>query len=421
MSNTETYLAYLAGDYTGELPQPRPIRNEMYLAALCGLNVGELPQPRQIWTEMYLYELAQNGGIGGGGDNFKITDGTYLFYGGARSDNIPEVLKLCGKLNSASYMFGDCTRVKEVDLTGLDISNSNNLDGFFNGCQYLSTVKGLGTLNTSSAQSMESFFYGCSALKSVAGVESWDIGKVTSLVDMFSGCRLLESVGNLSSWDVSKVTSMSGMFRDSGISNFDFIKKWNPESLTNAGYMFYGTPVTDISALKNLLSVADTNKLKDISYIFRNCAYLASADFSDIDMSKIQRAYAMFDVCINLLEITGVSFFGNNGNGSVFNFPTGSKSLSVNKRPKLHRLTFRTDLAEGVISFNYDIDVKYDNFERSGAVEMFGTLPTITTPHKITLTGNPCITGKTRDGATCEVLTAEDKAIATSKGWTIVG
>ena len=419
MSNTETYLAYLAGDYTGELPQPRPIRNEMYLAALCGLNVGELPQPRQIWTEIYLYELAQNGGIGGGGDNFKITDGSYLFYKGARSDNIPEFLKLCGKLDSASHMFDTCTDVKEVDLTGLDISNSNKVSFFFSGCNQLSAVKGLGTLNTSSADSMASFFYGCSALKSVDGVENWDLGNVTSLASMFAGCSLLESVGNLSSWDVSKVTSMSSMFYKSGISDFDFIKKWNPKSLTNVTHMFSGTPVTDISALKNLLSVTHANKLTDISNIFRSCAHLASADFSDIDMSKIQNAYEMFSGCINLLEITGVSFFGSNA--SRFTFPRASNSTSIDERPKLHRLTFRTDLAEGVISFNCDIDVKYDNFERSGAVEMFGTLPTITTSRKITLTGNPCITGKTRDGATCEVLTAEDKAIATSKGWTIVG
>ena len=394
MSNTETYLAYLAGDYTGELPQPRPIRNEMYLAALCGLDVGELPQPRQIWTEMYLYELAQNGGIGGGGDDFKITNGDYLFYKGARSDNIPGLIKLCGKLDSASHMFDGCMYVQEVDLTGLDISNSKDVQLFFNDCKKLSTVKGLGTLNTSSAELMNSFFYGCSALK---------------------------SVGNLSSWDVSKVTDMHTMFCNSGISDFDFIKKWNPKSLTNVTHMFSGTPVTDISALKNLLSVADANKLKNISHVFFKCSSLVSADFSDIDMSKIQNAWGMFEGCINLLEITGVSFFGSNYNREMFNFPAGYGSLSVEKRPKLHRLTFRTDLAEGVISFNYDIDVKYDNFERSGAVEMFETLPTITTPHKITLTGNPCITGETRDGATCEVLTAEDKAIATSKGWTIVG
>ena len=394
MSNTETYLAYLAGDYTGELPQPRPIRNEMYLAALCGLNVGELPQPRQIWTEMYLYELAQNGGIGGGGGNFKITDGSYLFYMGARSDNIPELLKMCGKLDSASYMFGGCMSVKEVDLTVLDISNSKKVDHFFYNCKQLGTVRGLETLNTSSAESMGSFFSGCSALK---------------------------SVGDLSSWDVSKVTSMNGMFSRSGISDFDFIKKWNPRALTDVERMFSSTPVTDISALKNLLSVTYANKLTDISYIFADCDYLASADFSDVDMSKIEIAWAVFDKCINLLEITGVSFFGSNTTANRFTFPSGSKSQSIDKRPKLHRITFRTDLAEGVISFNCDIDVKYDNFERSGAVEMFGTLPTITTSRKITLTGNPCITGETRDNAPCEVLTAEDKAIATSKGWTIVG
>ena len=57
---------------------------------------------------------------------------------------------------------------------------------------------------------------------------------------------------------------------------------------------------------------------------------------------------------------------------------------------------------------------------------MFNTLPDVSTQtysenyKKITLTGNPCITGTLKDGTTCETLTDEDRAIATNKGWTLV-
>lgn len=40
MSNVETYLAYLSGEYTGELPTPRAIRRELYLAKMCGMDAA---------------------------------------------------------------------------------------------------------------------------------------------------------------------------------------------------------------------------------------------------------------------------------------------------------------------------------------------------------------------------------------------
>ena len=39
---------------------------------------------------------------------------------------------------------------------------------------------------------------------------------------------------------------------------------------------------------------------------------------------------------------------------------------------------------------------------------------------KITITGNPCVTGKLSDGTVCDVLTDTDRAIATTKGWTLI-
>jgi hypothetical protein len=50
------------------------------------------------------------------------------------------------------------------------------------------------------------------------------------------------------------------------------------------------------------------------------------------------------------------------------------------------------------------------NFERDELVEMFESLPTIASAHTLNITNNP----GTLD------LTAEDKAIATGKGWSLV-
>lgn len=68
MDNVSLYMAALTGDYSGVLPQPRPIRFEMYLAAILGLIPNtDLPAPRAIPIEQYAYDLAVNG-LGGGGD-----------------------------------------------------------------------------------------------------------------------------------------------------------------------------------------------------------------------------------------------------------------------------------------------------------------------------------------------------------------
>lgn len=58
----------------------------------------------------------------------------------------------------------------------------------------------------------------------------------------------------------------------------------------------------------------------------------------------------------------------------------------------------------------FNFSVKGCAFEREGLVEMFESLPTVTTARTITITGNPGVPD----------LTEEDKAIATAKNWTLV-
>lgn len=121
----------------------------------------------------------------------------------------------------------------------------------------------------------------------------------------------------------------------------------------------------------------------------------------------------MFDNCTKLEEIIG--FSATNTAGVTIAFPVGA---SASSRMALKRLTFRTDLPDGVYSIRSAINIKYCSFERDGMVEMFNTLPDVSglglssSYTTITITGNPCVTNAT--------LTAEDEAIATAKGWTLV-
>ena len=205
---------------------------------------------------------------------------------------------------------------------------------------------------------------------------------VTVMSSMFNGCLNLTNV-DVSKWDTSKVTSMQDMFNYClNLTNVD-VSKW------------------------------DTSKVTSMNGMFCNCSKLTRLDVSGWDTSKVTNMGNMLYNCTALTELIG--FSATCKAGMTIQFPYGSGSSS---RCALKRLTFRTDLPEGVYSIRSAIRISYCDFDRAGMVEMFNTLPDVSglgliySYTTITITGNPCVT----DGS----LTAEDEAIATSKGWTLV-
>jgi surface protein len=204
--------------------------------------------------------------------------------------------------------------------------------------------------------------------------------------------------------------------------------------ITDASYLFHGGARLDVmdflipkfksvTSMNNMfnncyhmtsvdLSSFDTSKVTNMSNMFNNCQNLISVDVSNFDTSKVTTMSYMFGYDAKLAEITG--FSATNKAGVSIGFPTGTAS----SRYALKRLTFRTDLPNGVYSIRSAIKISYCSFDRDGMVEMFNTLPDVSglglssSYTTITITGNPCVTDAT--------LTAEDEAIATSKGWTLV-
>ena len=232
---------------------------------------------------------------------------------------------------------------------------------------------------------------------------------------------------------VRKPSKMKNMFASSTIQNLDL--SWlDTSEVTDMYYAFYGlkgTQVLDLSCLDThnvenmnyalayceaeqiLIDGINTSKVTNMSYMFNSCKLLTSIDFSGIDTSKVGNMAGMFNYCQALTEILGFSALA--AEGLNIGFPKGGQ---YSGSYSLRRLTFRTNLPDGQYPIRSNIDIRYCSFDRAGMVEMFESLPDLngsgvsTSNRKITIISNPCVKDKS--------LTSSDRAIATSKGWTLV-
>lgn len=324
------------------------------------------------------FPAAIDGISSGGGDEWYITDASYLFYKGARLDAMEFLVPKLKNLTSMRNMFYECeTGLTHVDMSGLDTSKVTDMYGVFGYCRNLKSVD----------------------------VSGFDTSNVTNMAYMFAATNKLTFL-DVSGFDTSNVTDMSSMFSGYNGTTLD-VSSFDTSKVTRM-YMMLACPnITSID-----MSGFNTSNVTDMSQMFGSGGY-TTLDFSNFDTGKVTTMSYMFQSCKKLAEITG--FSATNKAGVPIGFPAGT---STSSRVALKRLTFRTDLPDGVYSIRSRIDIRYCSFERDGMVEMFNTLPDVSglthsTSYKtITITGNPCVT----DGS----LTAEDEAIATAKGWTLV-
>lgn len=116
-----------------------------------------------------------------------------------------------GKVKIADCMdlFYDLKFVKDVDLNGLDTSETTSMWCMFDGYLALENVD-LSMLDTASVENMQGMFYQCAALESL-DLNGFDTGNTTNMFSMFAGCTSLKTV-DLSSFDLSKVENAADMF-----------------------------------------------------------------------------------------------------------------------------------------------------------------------------------------------------------------
>jgi surface protein len=227
-----------------------------------------------------------------------------FFYG---CDKVTSIEGL-GYLNTSSaedlsYMFAKCSSLKEIDLSGFQTGNAKIIRGMFFDCSSLTSLD-LSSFDTRNVVNMESMFYHCASLQTL-DISHFDTRKVSNMLGLFSGCKSIKSL-DLSSLVTDSVTSMQSLFSDcSSLSSLD-VSGFNTERVKDMYSMFEGCsslPVLDLGSFK-------TGHLKDMGNMFRECSSLKTIYATEawcLD-SLEHHSYDVFSSCLNIVGGKGSSY-----------------------------------------------------------------------------------------------------------------
>ena len=174
---------------------------------------------------------------------------------------------------------------------------------WFEGMSSLTTITGLGNLNTSEVMTMASMFKGCTKLTSL-DLSTFNTENVTDMSNMFYGCTMLADL-NLLGWNTAAVTDMSSMFRScSNLTALD-LKELNTGNVTSMASMFQG----DYRLITVDMHGMNTTKVTDMSHMFHGCTNLTTVDVGGISTASVTTMANMFNACNQRLKVLDLSSF----------------------------------------------------------------------------------------------------------------
>lgn len=232
-------------------------------------------------------------------DMSDITNVKYMFLGCNNIENIDlqdlnttNITNMCG-------MFSGCMKLTNIDTSDFDTSNVTDISSMFSLCEKLQSID-ISSFNTEKVRDMSYLFSNCKSLTSIE-LDNLVTSNVENMANMFSGCELITNI-DLTNFDTSKVTNMSGMF--SGC---------------------IGLQSINVSPLR-------TEKVTDMSNMFNRCIGLTSIDLSNFVIAKDTTTSYLCYLCSNLQTVTLGSNIHNVGNNAFYNCTklrqvTGSEAL----------------------------------------------------------------------------------------------
>ena len=148
-------------------------------------------------------------------------------------------------LTDFGYMFSHCTRLTDIDLSGIDLSKQKSLKGLFYGCAAMRTVD-ISSWDTSNITDISSMFGG-NCFETLDSFKNMDVHNVTTVASILQGNKQIK-VADMSTWNISnKLTSMSLSFCE--CSNLEKVnmKGWDCSNVSSTSQMFYRCEkITDI-------------------------------------------------------------------------------------------------------------------------------------------------------------------------------
>ncbi|HAA9046237.1 TPA_asm: BspA family leucine-rich repeat surface protein [Listeria monocytogenes] len=221
-------------------------------------------------------------------------------------------------LTNIKRMFASCSKISELDVSGLNTSSVTDMEFVFAGPVGLEKLD-VSHFDTSSVTTMRGMFQGCRALEEL-DVSHFDTSSVTNMEYMFQYCELLEKL-DVSHFDTSSMTNMHYMFGDcNSLEELD-VSNWDTSSVTNMQSMF----LTCTSLEELDLSNWDTSSVIDMSYMFYKCAGLEELDLSNFDTSSVTNMGTMFKNCTALKSLFLDNFTHAASSTDMF---TGTTSLT---------------------------------------------------------------------------------------------
>ena len=298
---------------------------------------------------------------GGGGDSIYVPIG--LKFGCNRpngSYNIPDFtlpkLILADGYTDGSYMFDGTFGLTSINGIYSTNSSLNDCRYMFRLCTDLITIP---QLDTSNVNNMVKMFASCSSLTTIPQLET---SKVTTMSHMFESCKSLITIPQL---NTSNVTDMDYMF-------------WKCNSLTSIPQMI-------------------TSNVTSMDYMFRGCTSLTT--IPQLDTSRMQHIYGMFMECSGLKSLPLLDFSNVGDTGELFDIPSSS---NITPYPDL------TDLG-GFKNLKVSLNLSgMPNLTVQSLMNVINNLSKVGFAPTLTL-------GTTN----LNKLTAEQKAVATNKGWVL--
>ena len=161
---------------------------------------------------------------------------------------------------------------------------------WFNSMSNLTTIQGIGFLNTEEVTTMNGMFMYCTGLKRL-NLSSFNTGNVTNMSNMFYGCSGLTSL-DLSGFNTAKVTKMDDMFYEcSGLSSLD-LSSFNTAKVQSAYSVFRGCSNLTTIYVSNGWSTA---AIEYSTNMFTGCTSLVGGNGTTYDANHTDAEYARID------------------------------------------------------------------------------------------------------------------------------
>ena len=201
-----------------------------------------------------------------------------------------------------SYMFQRCRSLTSIDLSPLDTAHITNMSHMFWGCNALESID-LSPLDTSQVTDLSGFLYACESLRSV-DLSPLDTSQVTTMESLLQSCEHLEEVC-LDGLDTSQVTTMEGMFRFCDVLRRVDLSRLDTSRVQDMTGMF--SKCYCLEELPDLFR-NDTSQVEDMTFMFADCTSLRSVDLTRVDLRSVNNMWGVFDRCTSLerADLSGI-------------------------------------------------------------------------------------------------------------------